>query len=137
MVLYLIKLCNLAAIFGPDTTDKEQRRNWHLIHQTSMTPITKTIFVMNKKFSPAENKMTHEDYKECLFGRKYKLTKMNIIHSCAHKIYAETINKVAVSSENDKIIILEDGIHTLAHGHFKLSQLNLFACLGPNQRSGR
>ena len=86
-----------------------------------MTSITKK-FLMNKKFSPSENKMTHEDYKEYLFGRKNKLTKMNFIHSCAHKIYAETINKVALSSEDDKKIILEDGIHTLTHGHFKLSQ---------------
>ena len=27
---------------------------------------------------------------------------MNVIHSCAHKIYTETINKVALSSEDDK-----------------------------------
>ena len=47
---------------------------------------------------------------------------MNVIHSCAHKIYTETIDKVALSSEDDKRIILEDGIHTLAHGHLKLSQ---------------
>ena len=87
---------------------------------------------MNKKFSPAENKITHDNYKECLFGRKNKLTKMNVIHSSAHKIYTETINKVALSSEDDKRIILEDGIRTLAHGHFKLSQRNLFACLDIN-----
>ena len=62
---------------------------------------------------------------------------MNVIHSCAHKIYTETINEAALSSEDDKRIILEDGIHTLTHGHLKLSQWNLFAFLDPNQRSGR
>ena len=65
-----------------------------------------------------KNKITHEDYKHCLFTRKTKLTKMNVIRSCAHNIYTEKINKVALSCEDDKRIILEDGVHTLALGHF-------------------
>ena len=65
-----------------------------------------------------KNKITHEDYKHCLFTRKTKLTKMNVIRSRAHNIYTEKINKVALSCEDDKRIILEDGVHTLALGHF-------------------
>ena len=65
------------------------------------------------------NKITHEDYKNCLFETKAKLTKMNVIRSRAHKIYTEKINKVALSCEDDKRIILEDGLHTLALEHFK------------------
>ena len=64
-----------------------------------------------------ENKITHEDYKHCLFTRKSKLAKMNVIRSRAH-IYTEKINKVALSCEDDKRIILEDGIHTFALKHF-------------------
>ena len=66
------------------------------------------------------NKITREDYKNSLFQAKAKLTKMNVIRSRAHNIYTEKINKVALSCEDDKRIILEDGVHTLALGHFKL-----------------
>ena len=44
---------------------------------------------------------------------------MNIIRSHQHEVYSERVNKVALSREDDKRIILEDGIHTLAHGHHK------------------
>ena len=68
-----------------------------------------------------ENKITHEDYKHCLFTRKSKLAKMNVIRSRAHNIYTEKINKVALSCEDDKRIILEDGIHTFALKDYKIS----------------
>ena len=66
-----------------------------------------------------KNKITHEDYKNCPLQAKTKLTNMNVIRSRAHNIYTEKMNKVAVSFEDDKRIILEDGVHTLAVGHFK------------------
>ena len=44
---------------------------------------------------------------------------MNVIRSHAHNIYTEKINKVALSCEDDKRIIVEDGVHTLALGPFK------------------
>ena len=42
---------------------------------------------------------------------------MNLIRSYQHNIYAETVNKVALSSNDDKRIILEDGINTRAIGY--------------------
>ena len=45
---------------------------------------------------------------------------MNVIRSQKHEIFTETIKKVALSSEDDKRIICEDKIHTLAHGHYKI-----------------
>ena len=44
---------------------------------------------------------------------------MNVIRSHKHEVFSETINKVALSSEDDKRIICKDGVHTLAHGHYK------------------
>ena len=43
---------------------------------------------------------------------------MNVIRSCKHNVYTEAINKVALTHEDDKRVILEDDVHTLAHGHY-------------------
>ena len=54
----------------------------------------------------------------CLFNEESQRRKMNIIRSHDHDVYSETVNKVALSYEDDKRVILEDKIHTLAHGHY-------------------
>ena len=59
------------------------------------------------------------DYKKCLLDGQDIHRTMNIIRSHQHEVYSERVNKVALSREDDKRIILEDGIHTLAHGHHK------------------
>ena len=58
------------------------------------------------------------DYRECLFSRKEQHRKMNVIRS--HEIYTEEINKIALSSDDDKRVITADGIQTLAYGHTNL-----------------
>ena len=63
--------------------------------------------------------ITHDDYKDCLFTKKEQLRKMNVIRSYHHNIFTEEVNKVALSADDDKRIILEDSIHTLAYGHYK------------------
>jgi len=35
-------------------------------------------------------------------------------------IYTEEVNKIALSADDDKRVIMEDGIHTLAYGHYKI-----------------
>ncbi len=66
-----------------------------------------------------KNYITHEDYKECLFSKTPQLRTMNTIRSRKHNVGSERINKTALSADDDKRIILEDGIHTLAIGHHK------------------
>ena len=73
------------------------------------------------KKSVIKKSITHEDYKTCLFIGKEQLRKMNVIRSYDHEIYTEEINKVALSADDDKRYILEDGIHTLAWGHYKIN----------------
>ena len=58
-----------------------------------------------------------DDYRVCLFSRKKQHRKMNVIRSHCHEIYTEEINKIALSSDDDKRVIMADGIHTLAYGH--------------------
>ena len=63
--------------------------------------------------------ITHEDYKECLFTKISQLRTMNTIRSRRHDVGSERINKTALSADDNKRIVLEDGIHTLAIGHYK------------------
>ena len=65
-----------------------------------------------------------DDYRECLFSRKEQHQKMNVIRSHCHEIYTEEINKIALSSDDDKQVIMADGIQTLAHGHTNLKNWN-------------
>ena len=64
-----------------------------------------------------------EDYREYLFTRKEQHRKVNVIRSHCHEIYTEEINKIALSSDDDKRVIMSDGIHTLAYGHKNLEIL--------------
>ena len=58
-----------------------------------------------------------DDYRECLFRRNEQHRKMNVIRCHCHGIYTEEINKIALSSDDDKRVIMTDEIHTLAYGH--------------------
>ena len=72
------------------------------------------------KKSVVKKSITHEDYKKCLTTGKEQLRKQNIIRSYKHEVYTEEVNKIALSANDDKRYILEDGINTLALGHYKI-----------------
>ena len=72
------------------------------------------------KKSVVRKDISHEDYKECLFSKKPQMRKMNVIRSHGHEIFSETVNKIALSANDDKRIILEDRISTLSYGHYKI-----------------
>ena len=63
--------------------------------------------------------ISFKDYKDCLFNQKPQRRTMNIIRSHLHDVYTETVNKVVLSFEDDKRVIMEDGIHTYAYGNFR------------------
>ena len=43
-----------------------------------------------------------DDYRECLFSRNGQHRKMNVIRSHYHEIYTKEINKIALSSVDNK-----------------------------------
>ena len=73
--------------------------------------VTKNVIKRNIQF---------DDYRGCLFSWKEQHRKMNVIWSHCHEIYTEEINKIALSSDDDKRVMMAYGIHTLAYGHTKL-----------------
>ena len=63
--------------------------------------------------------ISHEDYKQCLFSRMVQHRKMNVFRSYKHEVYSEEVNKIALSADDDKRVIMDDGIQTRAHGHWR------------------
>ena len=72
-----------------------------------------------------KNRITHDDYLDCLFSGKEQYRTMNVIRSCKHDIYSERVNKIALSGADDKRVILQDGISTFALGNWRLNDLNI------------
>ena len=55
-----------------------------------------------------------EDYFDCLKTGKKQMRNMNIIKSESHEIYSKEVNKLALSSDDDKRILCKDKVKTLA-----------------------
>ena len=72
------------------------------------------------KKSVIKNNISHENYRECLFSEQPQMRKMNVIRSHRHEIFSETVNKIALSANDDKRVIREDRISTFAIGHYKI-----------------
>lgn len=66
-----------------------------------------------------QSSIHHENYKSCLFYREFQKESMVAFRSLNHQIYTIVLNKTSLSPYDDKRHILDDGIHTLAHGHYR------------------
>ena len=66
------------------------------------------------KKNVVKNGITFDDYIRCLFSGEKQMKSMKIIRSENHDIYSKEINKIALSSNDDKREVMEDKIHTLA-----------------------
>ncbi|VDI48620.1 Hypothetical predicted protein [Mytilus galloprovincialis] len=71
--------------------------------------------------SVIKRSIAFDDYKRCLETQQEIRRPMSILRSHLHQIYAEEINKIALSAKDDKRHILPDGISTLAHGHYRIT----------------
>jgi len=71
-----------------------------------------------------DNHMTFDDHKKCLFGvEKMDVNRENVsIRSFKHELMTISTNKLTLNNFDDKRVILEDKIHTLAHGHYGILQ---------------
>ena len=74
------------------------------------------------KKSVVDKTISFDDYKECLFEGTQAIRKMNVIRSHKHQIFTETVNKVALSRDDDKRNICADDIHTDAYGYKNIDE---------------
>ena len=61
----------------------------------------------------------HENFKKCLMSGQSQMRKQSFFRSREHHLFTENMTKVALSPLDDKRIILENGIDTLALGHWR------------------
>ncbi|KAK3083783.1 hypothetical protein FSP39_003181 [Pinctada imbricata] len=64
--------------------------------------------------------LKHTSYEQALFGHCSLTHSMNMIRSYNHQLYSVSINKTTLSPYDDKRYVLDTGIDTLAHGHFRI-----------------
>lgn len=73
------------------------------------------------KKAVVKKNIAHDDYKECLFSGNMQMRKMNVIRSQKHEVFTEMFKKIALSTNDDKRIIIEDKISSFAPGHHQLN----------------
>ena len=69
-----------------------------------------------------EAHLRHTHYKECVKNHKTYSLKQNVMRSKGHNIGTYHQTKIALSAYDTKRWICENGIDTLAYGHFKTEQ---------------
>ncbi|KAL4111836.1 hypothetical protein QTP88_015719 [Uroleucon formosanum] len=80
--------------------------------------------------------MTLEDHKKCLFGEDgIELYRENVsIRSFNYQLRTISTKKLTYNSYDDKRVVLDDKIHTLAHGHYSLEDDDKQIVEWPDQR---
>ena len=78
--------------------------------------------------TPFDNEKPHTLASHAKVGRVTEVWKSttanyNIIHYQKHELFTEQMNKIALSSDDDKQIILPDPQNTFARGHWHVSTL--------------
>ena len=69
------------------------------------------------KTSVVKNEITHKNYLDTLLNKTKFTVYQNNIRSYNHQLYTERIKKIALSYNDDKVYICDDGITTYTHGH--------------------
>ncbi len=69
-----------------------------------------------------KNEIITEDFEECLFSGKPQFRTMSTIRSRQHDVETERINKAPLSTDDDKRIVSEDKITTMAIGNWQMQE---------------
>lgn len=70
----------------------------------------------------AVNTLRFWDYKKCLDTNELVYKSMHIFKSIKHVIFTQSVNKIALSANDDKRCITENKINTLAWGHYAIER---------------
>ena len=65
-------------------------------------------------------RMEHKDWITCLNEQNVLMKEMTCFRSNKHDIATVVLNKVALNANDDKRVVMADGISTFAHGHWRI-----------------
>ena len=79
-----------------------------------------------------KRELMFENYKDCLFNGEVILKSQQRFKSDHHKVYTEEVNKIALSSNDDKRLQTFDGIETYPYGTngFKVCESEMMTVRG-------
>ena len=63
--------------------------------------------------------LRHENFKKCLMSGQSQMRKQSFFRSREHHLFTENMTKITLNPMDDKRIVLENGIDTLALGHWR------------------
>ena len=66
----------------------------------------------------AKKELTHKIYRDMLLSNGTMNVIQNTISSKKHRVYTQQTERIGLSAYDDKRYILNDGVKTLAHGHY-------------------
>ena len=67
--------------------------------------------------------LTLDDYETCLATLEQKEVNIKRVGSSSHKIYTYNTDKIGLSAFDTKRWICDDGVHTLAFGHWRTNEV--------------
>lgn len=74
------------------------------------------------KKSALNKKISHSHYQRCLKNDEQQMINFNLIRSKKHEIYSYKINKVGLSSYDDKRYLHPNGVSSYSYGHYKITK---------------
>ncbi|KAF0713104.1 Uncharacterized protein FWK35_00032501 [Aphis craccivora] len=121
---YIAERKKIPGLFS-DETNERIMREFCALRVKSYSYIsedTEKIKAKETRGHVVRNHMTFQDHKRCLFGdASLEVTTSNVsIRSFKHKLKTIKSNKLTYNSFDDKRVILEDKVHTLAYGHYSI-----------------
>ena len=76
------------------------------------------------KMCVIKQKLMFENYKDCLFNNKTVYRSQERFKSYYHDVYTEEVNKIALSSNDDKRLQTSDRITTYPYGTSEMMMIN-------------
>ncbi|CAC5365506.1 unnamed protein product [Mytilus coruscus] len=91
--------------------------------ETGGVPIKQFVGLRSKMYSLTYGDVEQKRAKGIVKSVKNVRRQQNLIQSRKHKLQMVSVNKVALSAFDDKRYVMDNGVDTLAFGHFKIKDL--------------
>ena len=72
-----------------------------------------------------KNELRHSMYRDCIFNETVSANTMKSIRRFEQNIYSIEINKLSLSTFDDKRFVLDNKCDTLAHGQYSIYCINV------------